>query len=98
MSQRDYNHVYTYGRAILQIMQDSQHDGITVDLIPQVTVSVNNNRCTLAIGLNWIVGTVNFGIMTKQYMVMEKQRNEKVIEAATKMGVSVRQYELRWGW
>ena len=98
MSQRDYNHVYTCGRVILQVMQDGQHDGITVDLLPQVTVSVNNNCCTFAIGLNWIVGTVNLGIMTKTYTLLEKQRREHVVKLAAKMGITARQYALRWGW
>jgi hypothetical protein len=98
MSQRDYNHVYTFGRLVLQIMQDSQHDGIAIDLIPEVTVAIKNNRCIFALGFNWLVGTINIGIMTAQYQQMEKQRQEKVKEQADKMNITPRQYALRWGW
>jgi hypothetical protein len=98
MSQRDYNHVYTLGRFILQIMQDGQHDGIAIDLVPQVTLAMANNRCSLALGFNWLMGTVNLGIMTAQYRKLEEQRQEKVKEQAKKMNITPRQYALRWGW
>lgn len=98
MSQRDYNHVYSWGRFILQIMQKGQHDGIVIHFLPQITLAVNNSHCSVAVGLEWITGTLNFGIMTKQYAKVERERTERVREVATKAGLTERQQELRWGW
>ena len=98
MSQRDYNKVYTCGPVILQIMQDGQHDGIIVDLLPQITLAINNGRCHIAVALNWICGTVNVGIMTPEFREGERKRRELVKAAAAKMGITPRQYALRWGW
>lgn len=97
-TQRDYNQIYTLGRFILQIMQDSQADGIVVDLLPCVTLVINGPRLIVGLGMQWICGTVNIGIMTKDFTVGEKKRREKIKELAAKMGVTPRQYALRWGW
>ena len=98
MSQRDYNRVYTCGRFIAQVMQDGQHDGIIVDLIPGVTVSINNGRLLCGFALRWITGDLCFGIMTKTFSEVEKKRTRQVKEIADKAGLTVRQQELRWGW
>jgi hypothetical protein len=96
MSQRDYNHIYHLGPLCLQIMQDGQHDGIIIDLLPQVTLAINNGRCHVAVAFNWICGTVNIGVMTKEFREGERKRLERVRELADKMGITPRQYELRW--
>lgn len=98
MSQRDYNKVYTAGPFILQVMQDGQHDGIVIDLPPAMTLAANNGRSVVALGFNWICGTVNIGIMTNEFREGERKRLECVKEQAAKMGLTPRQYALRWGW
>lgn len=98
MSQRDYNHVYTAGPFILQVLQDGQHDGIAIGLLPQITLAGNNGRCIVALGFDWICGTVNIGIMTTEFREGERKRRERVKELAAKAGLTPRQYELRWGW
>ena len=54
MSQRDYNHVYYLGRFILQIGQDSQHDGICIQLLPQLTLAIANRCLLVGIGAEWM--------------------------------------------
>jgi hypothetical protein len=98
VSQRDYNHVYIAGPFILQIMQDSQHDGIVIGLTPAITLAINNGRSIVALGFAWIVGTVNVAIMTKQFREAEKNRIQQVKEHAEKAGITFKQQELRWGW
>jgi hypothetical protein len=98
MSQRDYNNVYTAGRFILQVMQDSQHDGIAIDLIPGITLGVNNGRLIVGFALRWLTGDVCFGIMTKGFTEAERKRRQQVLELADKAGLTLRQQELRWGW
>jgi hypothetical protein len=98
MSQRDYNQVYLLGPFILQIMQDGQHDGIAIDLLPTITLGMNNGKLIVGFALRWLCGDVNFGIMTKAFRESEWHRREIVAERADKMGVSPRQYALRWGW
>lgn len=98
MSQRDYNKVYTCGPFILQVMQDSQHDGLVVGVTPEITLAINNGKSLVALGLDWICGTINLGIMTKQFRDAERARRQRVKEMADKLGITVRQYELRWGW
>ena len=97
MSQRNYNHIYTAGRFILQILQQSQHDRIEIDLLPQITVA-SNHQLAFGFGLSWIAGTVNFGIMTQEFTEGERKRRQQVIELAAKQGLTPRQYALRWGW
>lgn len=98
MSQRDYNHVYIWGRLCVQVMQDSQHDGIVIGLTPEITLAINNGRSIVALGLDWLFGTINIAIMSKSFQRGEKQRRESIRAQAQKLGISERQYELRWGW
>ena len=98
MSQRDYNRVYTVGRFILQIMQDGQHGGLVVGLTPSVTLAINGSKCVFALGFYWIMGTVNFGFMSRAFATAEKERRQRVVREAARAGLTPEQYALRWGW
>jgi hypothetical protein len=98
MSQRDYNRVYTYGRLIAQVLQDGQHDGIAIDVLPSCEIAVNSRLLVCGVALRWLTGDLCFGIMKKSFMQNEKDRMIRVQELADKAGLTVRQQELRWGW
>jgi hypothetical protein len=98
MSQRDYNKVYIWGRIIIQIMQDGQHDGIVIKVLPTLEVAINNGRLIAGFAIRWIVSDLCFGIMTREFKKRERERRRSVCDAAAKAGLTIRQQELRWGW
>jgi hypothetical protein len=71
---------------------------VIVDLTPCITLAINNGRSRVALGFQWICGTVNFGIMTRDYQKAEKERRERIRTEAAKIGITPRQAALRWGW
>lgn len=97
MSNRSYNHVYEWRRIVVQIILNGPKDGLCIDLLPAVSLGFNR-QCAVAIGFEWLCGSVNFGWMTKEFKEREHQRMEIVKRQADKLGISTRQQELRWGW
>jgi hypothetical protein len=98
MAQRDYNHLYVFGRLCLQILLAGGTHGRTIHLLPQVSLAFKNRHVLFAIGFEWLVGTVNVGFMTKAQQKGERERRESVHKQAVKLGITDRQQELRWGW
>lgn len=98
MSQRDYNQVYMLGRLTLQVMQKGQNEGLVVHMTPGLTLAINNRDMVVALGLEWLVGTVNIGWAKAQFVKNEWSRREQVADLADKAGLTVKQQKLRWGW
>lgn len=97
MSQRHYNKIYTCGRLILQILQDSQANGIAIDVLPRICVA-HNDKLIVGPGFDWICGGFNIGVMTKAFTDSERKRRAKVRQLAHERGLTPKQYRLRWGW
>jgi hypothetical protein len=98
MSNRDYNKVWTLGPLVLQVIQDGQHDGISVDLLPRVCVAVNNSMIYFGLGFEWLTGGFNIGWAKPSYLAAGVRDQKLYEEQATKQGLTVKQYRLRWGW
>ena len=96
--QSDYNRVYSWHRLTLQILLKSQRNGIVIDLLPQIALSIKNRLCVVAVGVEWICGSINLGVMNESFQKSEAERRRRVRELAKKSGITARQQELRWGW
>ena len=98
MSNRQYNVVHRLGRFVCQVMLAPSKHGVTVDLLPQITVAVKNRDAVIAVGLSWIVGTVNFAYAEQRYINAQIQGQEYIDKEAARRGLTPRQMRLRWGW
>lgn len=93
-----YSQFYSWKRLCLQVILQGQREGLCIDLLPQLTLAINNRRVVVGLGFQWIAGNVNIGYMTKGFMDSEKGRIETVRKLADKARISVKQQALRWGW
>lgn len=96
--ERSYNHIYWLGRVCVQILQQSQREGLLVRLFPSVTLTVRRQYCVVGVSLEWLAGDINIVWATKSFQESDRVRRAKVEELARKAGITRRQEELRWGW
>jgi hypothetical protein len=95
---RNYNHIHRAGRFIAQIMLEHQRsDKWILMVLPQICIA-HNDQMVIAVGFDWIFGTVNIGFCRREFVESEKKRVAIVAEQAAKMNVTPRQFALRWGY
>jgi hypothetical protein len=94
LRQRRHNGFYKFRRLVIQILlKDS--DGFLLHLLPQISIGINS-MCSFAVAFEWLFGTVNFGIMTKDFQQREIEREKRLAELAAKSGLTKKQYQLNW--
>jgi hypothetical protein len=67
-----------------------------IALLPQITLAVANRDMCVALGFEWLWGTVNIGVPRFVFHKAEIKRKAQILACAQKLGISVRQQELRW--
>lgn len=91
-----YNRLYVFKRIALQILLSTERRGIVIALIPAIDLVINGENLVLGIGLQWIFGHVNFGLMQREFVTSEQQRRKTVASNAAQRGLTIKQYTLRW--
>jgi hypothetical protein len=52
----------------------------------------------IAVGFEWLFGTVNIGYSKKLFVQLEVERRKVIQDQANKLGITYQQQKLRWGW
>lgn len=97
-SERSYNRIYWFGPLCLQVLQNSQLDGLLIQVFPSVTLTVCRQHCVVGLSFEWLAGDINIAWARRTFRDREDARRLQVADAAKKAGLTVRQQELRWGW
>lgn len=98
MPTKDYNKLRIVGRIAFQITQQSQRNGIVVDLFPQIIIGAGGQFLHFGVSLEWIAGSISVGYARQSFIASETARQRQIEEFAEKLGITKRQQELRWGW
>jgi hypothetical protein len=69
--------------------------GFIVRLVPSLQVAVQNGWAHIAVEIEWLFGSVTFGLMTKKWIKNWREIRQEQHETAAKQGLTYKQFMLK---
>jgi hypothetical protein len=93
---RNFNLFRFAGRLCFQVMLSNfERRSFAIEVLPRIAIG-HNSRMIFAIGISWLWGDVNFGLMQSGFRKSEMERMARMRRDADKLGISWKQQCLRW--
>jgi hypothetical protein len=93
---KEYNKLYLFGPVCFQVLLNRGYS--LINLLPQINLAIYNRDMIIAVGFEWLFGTVNIGYSKKLFVQLEVERRKVIQDQANKLGITYQQQKLRWGW